>query len=48
MIILAYDGLVHGREYPYLIMDLGILILFTIPAVRKTLPGILDYGSVVD
>jgi hypothetical protein len=48
MMILAYDGLVHRREYPYPIMGLGISILFALPAVRKTLPGIPEYGSAVD
>jgi hypothetical protein len=48
MIVLAYDTLIHRRELPPPVMSLGVAILFALPALRKTQPGIPDIGCAID
>ncbi|KXN66992.1 hypothetical protein CONCODRAFT_11031 [Conidiobolus coronatus NRRL 28638] len=46
--ILAFDTVVYGRELPPPIMSLGVAILFALPAIRRTQPGIPDIGCAID
>ncbi|KXN66993.1 hypothetical protein CONCODRAFT_80321, partial [Conidiobolus coronatus NRRL 28638] len=42
--VVVYRSTIVFREYPPPVMSLGVAILFALPALRKTQPGIPDIG----
>jgi hypothetical protein len=48
MLIMAYDTQVNGRVLAAPIISLGVAILFALPALRSTQPGIPGIGCAID
>ncbi|KXN66995.1 hypothetical protein CONCODRAFT_11036 [Conidiobolus coronatus NRRL 28638] len=48
MLIMAYDTQANGRELAAPIISLGVAILFALPALRSTQPGIPGIGCAID